>query len=186
MPTEVTTIKVTKKQRELIGDAAKKHKKKIGEFVYQCALFVHKRRLDPYDLKETEVIEEFKKLKSQLISFIRKQERDHIVPLHNSVNDMTRQLVSTTDTLEGIYANSANFEDDLPGEQPKQTLTADLDDSNIKLLREELDKKNRLINQVYKDIQTLKNAAKSQRGKVLIELSADEFNRIVSLGSLYS
>lgn len=182
MAEEVTTIKVTKKQRELIGEAAGKHNKKIGEFVHQCTLFVHTRKYDPYELEDINVIEEFKKLKTQLISFIRKQERDHIVPLHNSVNDMTRQLVSTTDTLEGIYANSSNFVDDLTGKQQQRPPAVDQSGTNIELLRAELDKKNRLINQVLKGMSVLKSAAKPQKGKVLIELSADDFNRIVSLG----
>lgn len=182
MAEPTTAIKITKSQRELIGEAAAKHNRPLGDFIHQCALFVHTRKYDPYDLEEINVIEEFKKLKTQLISFIRKQERDHIVPLHNSVNTMTRQLVSTTDTLEGLYASRANFEDDLTGKQQEQPPAVDQGGANLKLLREELDKKNRLINQAFKAMSILKNASKSQRGKVLIDLSEDEFKRITSLG----
>ena len=179
----ITTIKVTQKHRELIGKAASRHDRPLGEFVHQCVLFVHKHRYNPYDLKDMSIADEFKKLRDSLVGFIRQQEKDHIVPMHNAVNDMTRQLVSTVDIMEGIYSKTADFEDDLTTGQANQASAAEIDNESIKLLRAELDKKNKIINQAIKDMDSLKKAAKRQRGKVLLELAENDFDRIVSLGS---
>ena len=73
---EYTTIKVTKDQRDFIQKTAKKHKVSSGELAYKCVEFSVKKRYDPFNPDEVVVSHEVKKLKDQLISFIRKQDSD--------------------------------------------------------------------------------------------------------------
>lgn len=105
-----THIKVTEQSRDYIRSAAKRFNKSMGEFVYQCVFFVHKQKYDPYDLEDIKIVQEFIKLKDQIIRFIRTQERDHIVPMHQAVNNMQRQLIANGEIMADIVAQTADYD----------------------------------------------------------------------------
>jgi hypothetical protein len=181
---ENTTIKFTKNQRELIGKAAEKAGKNMGEYAYQCVFFVDKHRYDPYNLEDIMIVEEFKKLKNQLISFIRKQEQDYITPMINGLIDVKKELIAHKGILQAIQVNTAEVEgiqqkDSI--ENVKMVTESSLQGSELKRLEDALRQKDEMLKKAYSALQALKKASLEEKNQVIIRLNPVDFNKLVSL-----
>ena len=182
--TETTHIKVKKNQRDFIQTAAKKFKKPMGEIAYQCVVFVRKNGFDPYNVNEILVAEEFKKLKNQLIGFIRKQEADYIKPLVQHMMDSKAATLNHTAVLQELVAQNATLsgEEDLESEEkPAEALkTSESKKDNAS---------ERIILQKDLQLGTLRDklsqikAVSTARGKneVLLKISQEEFEKLVTI-----
>jgi hypothetical protein len=61
--------------------------------------YAHKLKIDPEFLKEGDPSHEIRKTRSDLIAFIRTQEKDHLKPLYDQVSLLVDQHSTTSDNL---------------------------------------------------------------------------------------
>ena len=193
-----TTIKVTKTQRDFISKAAKKHTdaknkpdpKPMGEYAFQCVKFINKNKYDPYELEDFHTAEELKKLREVVVGFHRTQEKNLITPMIETVNGMARSQVEFSILLQEFMSMNAVLEDDAVLEEKETTRSAtfngDNDDKNkteIQRLKNILTQKDMKLHSQRQALESIKNASLPRKGQIVLNMSEDEFNKIVSLQS---
>jgi hypothetical protein len=178
--TDSTAIKVTKIQRDFIAKSAQKFKKNMGEFAYQCVFYIAKHRYDPYLMEDILIVDEFKKLKNQMISFIRTQEQDYIKPMHGSILDMKREVIIQNGLLQKLIINTSEVD---YGKEEKETKLAIVDTSTkeIKRLEEALRLKDDSLRKAMGSLQAIKKAATIGKKEVILGLNSEEFNKLIQI-----
>lgn len=171
------SLKVSEKQHEFIKKAAKKADKAIGDFTYQCVLFVSERNYNPYGLEEIHVAEEFKKLKNQLISFIRTQEKDILKPVQESVMDMRKQMVGIQGSLQQIVINTAESP-----EPVKQTPTPNaIGSPQTHDLEKALSDKDMKLKRAVEALKKLKQVSIPGKTNVTLQITPEMFAELVAI-----
>ncbi|MEQ8882712.1 MAG: hypothetical protein RLO12_10920 [Fulvivirga sp.] len=191
-----TTIKVTKSQRDFISKAAKKHTddknkpdpKPMGEYAFQCVKFINKNKYDPYELEDFHTAEELKKLREVVVGFHRTQEKNLIKPMIETVNGMARSQVEFSILLQEFMSMNAVLEDDTIFEEKEPvssgTLSNSDDDKNkaeIQRLKNILAQKDMKLHSQRQALEAIKNASLPKKGQIILNMSEDEFNKVVSL-----
>ena len=121
-------LKIKQKDKPIIDKLAEKWDRPLWKIVHQMANYFHKTGYDPSMVEEKEVRKELDKFKSTIISFIRKQEKDIIIPLAGKIDSI---LAVSTAALEqqknASYSLIAEEKDDSPQQKtpPKEDFTTD-------------------------------------------------------------
>lgn len=157
---EYTTIRVTKQQRDAIASVSKSYRKSTGDFAVQCVEFCRKNKYDPYAIDEIQITEEFKKLKNQLISFIRKQEADFIQPMAKSVNDLKRQSIESKELLVQVMANTAEID----GNESGNSIESKSESSQLAKLEQILEIKNKQLSDCVQALNKIKDNIINDKG----------------------
>ena len=135
------TIRVYKSSFELMDIFCKQYSLTKTELVEAFLNYFDKTKIDPREISD--VSTEVKKLKNQLISFIRKQEKDKLDPL------VKKQDILIKDAIE-FYKNTNLQNQKIENSLTKSTLKLS---SNQKLLNDEIINSNKKLvkNQIIID-----------------------------------
>ena len=184
---DTTHIKFTKKQRDFIKKAALRGDQPMGEWAYQCVYFIHRHRYDPYMLEDIMLGVEFKKLKDQLIGFIRTQEKDYLTPMMKTVQEMATSQSEFSVVLQHFTADNAVLVDDTP-EDSDRTLSEAFKNQQTDTKQQEIDRlknilvqKDDMLNKLRQATVKIKNASLARKGQIYLNLTEDEFNKLVSI-----
>ncbi|HNP96124.1 MAG TPA: BfmA/BtgA family mobilization protein [Cyclobacteriaceae bacterium] len=169
-----TNLKFKLSERDFIAKASKRFDKPMGEFAAQCVVFVHTFKYNPYDLDSGHAQEEFKKLKNQLISFIRKQEADHIIPMSKSMTELRKEVLVMQGAMQNLLVNTAEPE-------MSETATSPLEparDTRILDLMKALEEKDRLLSLKTAALAELKRSAVIGKRDVRLQIEPDRFEEL--------
>lgn len=183
---ESTTLKVTKKQRDFIAKAAQRYDKPIGQFAYQCTVFVHKNKYDPFGQTDILVAEEVRKLKEQLVSFIRTQEKNYIVPLQATQRGMVEQMIKFQSLLQEVYLAVADERELIEAPQAVKESPMPKEEGaghskRIEELEKALQQKDQYLQQMRHSLQSIKDSAIASKFQVKLAMGEDVFVKLVSI-----
>lgn len=126
---DLKTIRISEKSKTDLDKICKDNDLNIGEAVEAMIEYFRKTKQNPTD--QTNFVEEFKKLKNQLISFIKTQEQEKLNPMLESLVAVLQRLENTgTDKLIEYFKQGGKYwerlEERLGGvsKPHKETLTA--------------------------------------------------------------
>jgi len=106
------TIKVDEKSKADLEKICKDYDLNIGEAVEAMIAYFKKTKQNPTD--QSNFVEEFKKLKNQLISFIKTQEQEKLNPILQGLGMTLERLDNTgTDKLINFFKQGGSFWDRL-------------------------------------------------------------------------
>ena len=170
-----TTIRFTKENREYIGKSADKHSKPMGEFAYQCVYFVTENGYNPFLMEQALASEEMKKLKSQLISFIRTQEKEYIKPLAASMTEVKKELINYRGVLQQIQINTAE------PEGLKTTAIKPLQDERHSDLLQALKEKEEALQRAINSLRAINSVSVPGKRDVTVQMTPEEFKKLVDV-----
>lgn len=170
-----TTIRFTKINREYIRKSAEKRSKPMGEFAFQCVHFVNENGYNPYLMEQALASEEFKKLKDQLISFIRKQEKDYIKPMTVSVMEVKKELINFRGVLQEVAINTAQT--DTKETAALKPLKADRTSELVRAL----EIKEAALQRAITSLRAINSACIPGKRDVTIQMSPEAFKNLVEI-----
>lgn len=91
------TLNVKPRSKVTISRLAKKHEKSLVDFVEEMANYFDKTGVNPNDLVVLSPAEELKKLRDTIIAFMRKQEKDFILPVFSRVDSLAAKFIDYID-----------------------------------------------------------------------------------------
>lgn len=180
MAEKTTHIKVTEKQRDFIKEAAKRLKKPMGEFAFQCVQFIHRHRYDPYNYEDVMLGEEFKKFQKQIVSFLRKHEQEVLKPMRDGFNGLCSSQKEFSVIFDRFISENSNNKktNDEPHLKDKHLIQSL--QKEVAQLRQIINEKDVTADSYLKALQTLKSASLPKKGKIFINLKEEEFANLVS------
>lgn len=87
------SINVKPQTKKTIDRLAEKHQKSLVDFTEDMANYFDKTGVNPNDLQILSPAEELKKFRDTIISFLRKQEKDFILPVFSRVDTLAARFI---------------------------------------------------------------------------------------------
>jgi hypothetical protein len=91
------SINVKPQTKKTIDRLAKKHEKSLVDFTEDMASYFDKTGVNPNDLQILSPAEELKKFRDTIIAFLRKQEKEFILPVFSRVDTLAIRLIKYID-----------------------------------------------------------------------------------------
>ena len=129
-------LKIKADDKKILDKLATKWDRPLWKLFHQMVTYFDKTGYDPSQQEEKEVRKELDKFRSTIISFIRKQEKDIIIPLAGKIDSI---LAISTAALEQQKNASYGLIDDTPTES-QEPKTDKIEDFTSEFLNEELNK----------------------------------------------
>jgi hypothetical protein len=172
MATETTHIIIKKADHPTFKKAAERYSCSMGDIAAASLNFVLVNRYNPFDLTDTAVVEEVRKMKDQLVAYIKKQEQTLLKPLSSEVKSLNRtagELVTAIQTQ-------------LPAPQAvsvPEPVTETIPKPTASPLQVALEDKNRTIERLMKDREELKSRIRVKNGMIFIDLPESRINELL-------
>jgi len=107
-------INVKPETREKLNKLSKLHQRRMYLFLEQAVDFFDRTGYDPLQSDVESPAAEMKKLRNSLVSFIRKQEKDLLVPMMDRVDEMVK-------TMAVVLKNNPSMEVKNDKQEPKDS-----------------------------------------------------------------
>lgn len=89
---EFVKINIKPDTREKLNKLSKLHQRRMYIFLNDAVNFFDRTGFDPLECEVQSPAEEMKKLRNSLVSFIRKQEKDLLIPMVDRVDEMVKTM----------------------------------------------------------------------------------------------
>jgi hypothetical protein len=96
--TEYSTIKVRPETKKVTTRLAEKHEMNMLDFMHAMANYFDKTGVNPRDMQILSPAEELKKFRDTIIAFLRKQEKDFILPVFSRVDTLAARFIQYIET----------------------------------------------------------------------------------------
>lgn len=184
------TLNVNPNTKKIIDRLSKKLEYSRVNLIHEMAVYFDKTGLNPKDQKVLSPAEELKKFRDTIISFMRKQEKDFILPVFGKMdttigrfmyyleNEAPKQGVKNPLEIGESHAENRGEEKSIQGKENLRILKLEGELSQQKKINEELKKG-------VKDIfQKSSYKSTGMSKKIVVEMSSPEWEEIKNLTSI--